>query len=116
MQDHNKFVTINEAVQAAMTQWAAEGTSGDDMKLLVDEFVLKALTEWEDTPADKLPIKVSAEDAETISGAVLVAMADWHSSGSDFEEMAGLVEEFALSAIEDWEHNRAAHLQANKSA
>lgn len=106
MEEAQKFVTIGEAVQSALNEWSDQGTPVADMEAMVDDFVQKALSDWEETPEDKLPLSVFESDAGTIQGAVLNAMADWHSGGTDFDEMASLAEEFALSAFEDWKASR----------
>lgn len=106
MEETQKFTTISEAVETALNEWSEQGNSLDDLETLVIDFVQKALMEWEETPEDELPVPVPASEAGLIVGAVLNAMADWHSDGTDFEEMASMAEEFALSAFEEWKSSR----------
>lgn len=106
MEEAQKFITIGEAVEAALNDWSQSNHSLDDMEMLVDDFVQKALDEWKDTPQGELPVKVSESDAGLIAGAVLNAMADWHAGGTDFDEMASMAEDFALSAFQDWKESR----------
>lgn len=98
-----EFFTISDAVERALDEWHASGVFVGDMEMMVDEFVQKGITEWLGTPAADLPVLVSASEAQTISGAVLNAFADWHSGGEvDAEEMSSMAEDFALSAVEEW--------------
>ena len=103
MPEEAKFITITDAVERALDQWHADGVFVGDMESMVDDFVQKAIGEWRETPSEKLPVEVSASDADTISGSVLNAFADWHSGGDvDADEMSSMAEEFALSAVEEW--------------
>lgn len=106
MDEAQEFITIGEAVEAALNDWSQSDHSLTDMEMLVDDFVQKALNEWKDTPEGDLPVKVSGTDADLIVGAVLNAMADWHSEGAEFDEMAMNAEAFALSAFQDWKESR----------
>lgn len=106
MDEAQEFITIGEAVEAALNDWSQSEHSLADMEMLVDDFVQKALDDWKDTPEGELPVKVSGADAGLIAGAVLNAMADWHAGGTDFDEMASMAEDFALSAFENWKESR----------
>lgn len=106
MSVETEFVTIQEAVEAALEDWHSQGVPIPEMEELVDAFVGKALDRWRETPSDKLPVSVSGDESRLISGAVLNALADWHSGGGydDPEEMEIMAEEFALEAIETWKN------------
>jgi hypothetical protein len=107
----DKFVTIGEAVELAMNNWLADGTSVIDMEALVDDFLWKAIGEWEVSEPSELPLRSTDTDAHTIQGAVLNAFADWYSAGTDLDEMKDLAEEYALDAVENWKSNHAASHQ-----
>jgi hypothetical protein len=106
MEEAKKFITIGEAVESALNEWAEQETSIDDMEMLADEFVQRALSDWEDAAEGELPLTVSNADAETIQGAVTNALAEWHASGTAFWQMASMAEELAQSTFEDWKSRR----------
>jgi hypothetical protein len=81
------------------------------MEALVDDFLWKAIGEWEVSEPSELPLRSTDTDAHTIQGAVLNAFADWYSAGTDLDEMKDLAEEYALDAVENWKSNHAASHQ-----
>ncbi|NTF18064.1 hypothetical protein G6L37_06575 [Agrobacterium rubi] len=102
MAGETDFVTITQAVDSALSEWASDGVSVDDMEMMVDGIVSRAIAEWQETPAEDRLVSVSISDWGTISGAVLNAMTDWHSAGTNPADMVWMAEDFALTAIEDW--------------